>query len=98
MINDRLFGFFILETLRKYPVAPLLVRESNKEYKIPDSNIVLPKGTIVQVPTYSLHMDPKYYPEPKRFDPDRFKEKAKAARPRYAYLPFGEGPRNCIGK
>jgi cytochrome P450 len=50
------------------------------------------------IPVYALHHDPKYYPEPERFDPERFNEDEKANRHRYVYLPFGEGPRICIGK
>jgi cytochrome P450 len=50
------------------------------------------------IPIYVLHHDPKYYPEPERFDPERFNEDVKAKRHHYVYLPFGEGPRICIGK
>ncbi|XP_049963569.1 cytochrome P450 6k1-like [Schistocerca serialis cubense] len=87
----------VAETLRKYPPAPVLSRESNAEYQLPDSDIILEKGTKVFVPMYGLHHDPEYFPDPERFDPERFSEEQKAQRHPYVYLPFGEGPRICIG-
>jgi hypothetical protein len=49
------------------------------------------------IPVLALHRDPKYYPEPERFDSERFNEDEKTRRHHYVYLPFGEGPRICIG-
>ncbi|KYN22899.1 putative cytochrome P450 6a13 [Trachymyrmex cornetzi] len=87
----------ILETLRKYPPAPLFARRCEYKYRIPDSNVELPAGLRVVIPIYGLHHDPNYYPDPARFDPERFTEENKRTRHPYTYLPFGEGPRNCIG-
>jgi cytochrome P450 family 6 len=50
------------------------------------------------IPVLGLHHDEKYYPDPDRFDPERFNEEEKVKRPPYVYLPFGDGPRICIGK
>ncbi|XP_049830716.1 cytochrome P450 6k1-like isoform X2 [Schistocerca gregaria] len=87
----------VSESLRKYPPAPVLNRECNQDYKIPDSDVVLEKGTPVVLSVLGLHHDPRHFPDPDRFDPERFSEEAKAKRHPYVYLPFGEGPRICIG-
>lgn len=50
------------------------------------------------VPVLGLHKDPEYFPDPEKFDPERFNEETKSRRPNYVYLPFGDGPRVCIGK
>lgn len=76
----------------------MLVRECNRNYKIPNSDAIVPKGTQIAIPVWGLHLDPEYYPDPHRFEPDRFTDEEKAKRPHYSYLPFGEGPRNCIGE
>jgi len=85
------------ETLRKYPPVPFLSRVCTKEYKIPDTEIMLEKGMVVYIPVLGLHRDPDYYPEPDKFDPERFSDKNKKERVPFTYLPFGEGPRICIG-
>lgn len=89
---------YFSETLRKYPPVPTLNRECSIDYTIPDTDIVIEKGTRVLIPAYGLHHDPDYFPDPDKFDPDRFSEENKGKIPSYAYLPFGDGPRNCIGK
>ncbi|KAK9512379.1 hypothetical protein O3M35_000823 [Rhynocoris fuscipes] len=87
----------INETMRKYPTLPVLNRISTKQYFIPEMNLVIDKNTRLLVPVYGLHHDPKYYPEPEKFIPERFAPENKSSIPSCAYLPFGEGPRNCIG-
>ena len=59
--------------------------------------IKIPEGLTVLIPVYSIHRDPRYYPDPDKFDPERFSPEAKQSRNPYAYLPFGHGPRNCLG-
>jgi cytochrome P450 family 6 len=90
------------ETLRKYPTIPFLERKCHSEYQLPaptgKKTVTLPAGTGVYIPVLALHYDPTYYPEPQKFDPDRFTEENKHIRPNCTYLPFGEGPRMCIGK
>lgn len=92
------FNSFLLEALRKYPPVPVLARRCTKDYTIPDTNVVLEKGTDVSIPVYGLHRDEEYYPNPDKFDPERFSEENKSKIPQYTYLPFGEGPRICLGK
>ncbi|XP_055696378.1 probable cytochrome P450 6a14 isoform X2 [Lutzomyia longipalpis] len=87
----------IQETLRKYPILDNLSRIVTNDYKIPGSNRVLKKGTPIGVPVYAIHRDPEIYPNPEIFDPDRFTEENIQNRHPMAYLPFGEGPRVCIG-
>ena len=86
------------ETLRKYPPVVALTRECAQTAKLRDTDLVIEKGTQVVLPVYGLHHDPKYFPDPDRFDPERFSEEEVKKRPHFCYLPFGEGPRLCIGK
>ncbi|XP_044255032.1 cytochrome P450 6A1-like [Tribolium madens] len=87
----------IHETLRKYPPIPVLTRKCTKDYTIPNTSIQLNRGVSVSIPVLALHNDPEYYPNPEKFDPDRFSEDNVKARHGFTWLPFGEGPRICIG-
>ncbi|KAJ8982768.1 hypothetical protein NQ317_018180 [Molorchus minor] len=87
----------IYETMRKYPPAPVFLRKCTKPYQIPDTDILIEEGLSVLIPCYGLHRDPDYFPDPERFDPDRFNEENRSKIWDYTYMPFGDGPRNCIG-
>ena len=90
--------FLLAETLRKYPPLGFLSRVVTKPYVLPGTSVKLDIGQKILISVYGLHHDAKYYPDPERFNPENFSNEAKAARPHYTYLPFGEGPRNCIGE
>ncbi|PNF15722.1 Cytochrome P450 6k1 [Cryptotermes secundus] len=85
------------ETLRMYPPVPAVTRECTKTIKLPGTDVTVEKGVHVLLPILALHRDPKYYPDPERFDPERFSEEERKKRPQFSYIPFGEGPRLCIG-
>ncbi|XP_022170026.1 uncharacterized protein LOC111033548 [Myzus persicae] len=86
------------ETGRKYSIAQVLMRVATKTYTLPDESFVIEKGQKLIIPMFSIHRDPKYYPDPLRFDPERFSAEQKSQRPNGTYMPFGDGPRVCIGK
>lgn len=88
----------VSETLRKYPPLPILDRITLKDYYDEDTGITIEKGTPVYIGLQGLHGDPKYFPNPDQFDPERFSDEAKKTRVPFTYLPFGEGPHYCIGK
>lgn len=79
----------VLEALRKYPPINVVTRKCTKEYKIPNSQLVVPKGTQVTIPIYSLQRDPQYFPEPLNFDPERFSDENIHKIKPSTYLPFG---------
>ncbi|XP_053675743.1 cytochrome P450 6A1-like [Anopheles nili] len=87
----------INESLRKYPPATTLTRRVEQDYRVAGTDKVLQKGMMVAIPVYALHRDPEHFPDPERFDPERFSPEACEKRHPFVYLPFGEGPRVCIG-
>ncbi|CAK9815687.1 Cytochrome P450 6a2 [Anthophora plagiata] len=85
------------ETLRLYPPGAILTRRPISNYTFKGTNVTIPKDTMIWIPVFGMHRDPDIYPNPDSFDPERFTDEAVAARHPMNYLPFGDGPRNCIG-
>ncbi|XP_068226086.1 cytochrome P450 3A40-like [Palaemon carinicauda] len=86
------------ETLRYYPpVVTFITRDTNADYQLGD--YLIPKDTNILIPVWQIHHDPKLWPDPFKFDPDRFSPEAKASEERHpmSYIPFGAGPRSCPG-
>uniref|UniRef100_A0A1L8E4M3 Putative cytochrome n=1 Tax=Nyssomyia neivai TaxID=330878 RepID=A0A1L8E4M3_9DIPT len=85
------------ETLRMYTAVPVLNRECTKEYQIPGTNITLDKGTKIFIPVQAIQTDAKNFPDPNVFRPERFATDAWNSEKGLKYMPFGDGPRACIG-
>ncbi|XP_036319967.1 probable cytochrome P450 4s3 isoform X1 [Rhagoletis pomonella] len=85
----------IKETLRLYPSVPFYSRKVQEDLQL--GNITVPKGASVSTLAYMVHRDEKYYPEPEKFDPERFLAAEKDLHP-FAFVAFSAGPRNCIGQ
>ncbi|XP_022909912.1 cytochrome P450 4C1-like [Onthophagus taurus] len=86
----------IKEALRIYPSVPIIARKLTEEIVIDGYKI--PKNVYCSVHIYKVHRNPKIYPNPMKFDPDRFLPENTTSRHPYAYIPFSAGPRNCIGQ
>ncbi|XP_042895833.1 cytochrome P450 4V2 [Parasteatoda tepidariorum] len=85
------------ESQRLYPSVPLIAREVT-ENEITICGYKVPKGTQCVALIYNLHRDEKVFPNPEKFDPDRFLPENSVGRHPFAYIPFSAGPRNCIGQ
>lgn len=70
---------------------------AKSNYQVPGSTITIEKGTSIIIPVLGIHNDPEYFPEPQKFDPNRFSNDEKQKRDAMTWLAFGDGPRNCIG-
>ncbi|MFI7358807.1 cytochrome P450 [Streptomyces avidinii] len=84
------------EAMRLYPAAPVIGRKAVAATRIGEHTV--PAGADVILAPWVTHRHPAYWPDPDRFDPERFTPEAEAGRPRYAWFPFGGGPRACIGQ
>ncbi|KAK7882256.1 hypothetical protein WMY93_028430 [Mugilogobius chulae] len=85
----------ISEALRMYPPGFRFARDIEHDSVVNGQR--LPKGAWLEIPAGFLHHDPEHWPEPHKFIPERFTPEAKANRHPFVYLPFGAGPRNCVG-
>lgn len=91
----------VSESLRKWPPAIATDRMCVRPYELTDDDghtLRIQKGDGLWIPIFALHRDPEYWPEPSKFDPERFSDGRKAEIQPFTYVPFGVGPRNCIGK
>ena len=85
-----------LESMRLYPPVWLIVRHPVKDVEI--GGYAIPAGSYVHLCQYLMHHDPRYFPNPEKFDPERWTPEAASMRPKFCYFPFGGGKRICIGE
>jgi cytochrome P450 len=93
--NLRYTNMVLQEAMRLYPPVWILPRRALAEDEIGGYHV--PAGSEILISPYTLHRHPRYWPDPLRFDPERFDPDVQTDRPRYAHLPFGAGPRFCVG-
>ncbi|XP_058800775.1 cytochrome P450 4C1-like [Phymastichus coffea] len=86
----------VKESLRLYPSVPFISRIITHDMQL--KNYLIPKDTIAHLHVYDTHRDPNFWPEPNKFDPDRFLPERIQKRHPFSYIPFSAGPRNCIGQ
>ncbi|XP_028641336.1 cytochrome P450 3A25-like isoform X2 [Grammomys surdaster] len=95
LVEIEYLDMVINETLRLYPIGARISRLSKKDAEI--NGVFIPQNTKVDIPIFILHRDPEYWTEPEKFCPERFSKENKDRINPYVYMPFGSGPRNCIG-
>ncbi|XP_078667917.1 cytochrome P450 3A9-like isoform X1 [Branchiostoma floridae x Branchiostoma belcheri] len=85
----------VMETLRLYPIVSFIMRVANEDTEL--KSLTVPKGMVVGVPALAIHYDPARWDQPRKFIPERFTKEERGKRSQFDWLPFGAGPRNCIG-
>ncbi|MFC7250243.1 cytochrome P450 [Halomicroarcula sp. GCM10025324] len=86
----------IQESMRLYPPVYTIFREPTEDVTL--SGYSVEAGTTLMLPQWGVHRSPRFYDDPETFDPERWRPERAKQRPRFAYFPFGGGPRHCIGK
>ncbi|KAJ2952226.1 hypothetical protein O0L34_g4503 [Tuta absoluta] len=86
------------ESLRMLPPLGFISRKCARQYNIPNTNLTIDEGVWILLPVHAMHRDKQYFENPEKFNPERFHSNNVANIQKYAYLPFGEGPRACIGE
>jgi cytochrome P450 len=86
----------LAESMRLYPPAWAIGRLTLKDYEV--GGYTIPARSLVLLSQYVTHRDARFFPDPARFDPERWTPEAKESRPQFSYFPFGGGPRRCIGE
>lgn len=94
--NMKYLEMVIKEALRLYPSVPFIARIATKDVEI--AGYQIPEGTMLTMNIIHTHRDPDHWPDPERFDPDRFLPENIQKKHPFAYVPFSGGPRNCIGQ
>jgi cytochrome P450 len=84
------------ESMRLYPPAWTMGRRVLSDYAV--DRYIIPSDSIILMSPWVMHHDSRFYPEPYKFDPERWRPEAREARPKFSYFPFGGGPRVCIGE
>src|SRR5690606_36252518 len=84
------------EALRLYPPVPVIARQPKEPFELGGTRV--PAGAQIVIPIFAVHRHRKYWEDPDRFDPDRFLPEREALRPRTQFMPFGAGPRICLGQ
>ena len=107
MTYDKVLGLkyldmVVCESLRRWPPAVTTDRQVSKDFIIEpvkpgEKKLLLEKGAVCWLPVFAIHNDARFYPNPEKFDPERFSEENKHKINPSVYIPFGSGPRNCIG-
>jgi cytochrome P450 len=95
LVNLPYSDMVIRESMRLYPPAPGIAREPVEDVSIGGYDVR--KGSLIVIHSYAMQRDDRYFPDAERYDPERFAAGWEERIPRYAYLPFGSGPRGCIG-